>query len=200
MSAAGSWRRPHDDPPGLDDLVRVGGPEDEQARHRPKRGELLDGLVGRAVLADADRVVGEDVQDRDLHQRGQPDRGARVVGEDQEARPVRRGASSAPCRWRSRPTRARGRRSGGCVRARLVGLEVAGAVERRDASSSTATGRQSRRAATGTAWATAFSTRARTSHGWRCPSGPAGRSGSAASQPSGSSRRWMRSSSSAARG
>ena len=32
-------------------------------------GELLDRLVGRAVLADADRVVGEDVDRRDLHDR-----------------------------------------------------------------------------------------------------------------------------------
>ena len=35
--------------------------------------ELLDGLVRRAVFAHADGVVGEDVDDRDLHDRGQAD-------------------------------------------------------------------------------------------------------------------------------
>ena len=84
--------------------------------HRPQRGELLDRLMGRAVLADADRVVGEDVHDGDLHQRRQPDRRARVVGEDQEPATSTGAASSAPCRWRSPPTRARGHRGGGCAR------------------------------------------------------------------------------------
>ena len=37
-------------------------------------GQLLDRLVRRAVLADADRVVREDVNDRQLHQGAEPDR------------------------------------------------------------------------------------------------------------------------------
>ena len=56
--------------------------------NRAQRQELLDGLVRRAVLAHADRVVREDVDDRDLHDRGQADRRAAVVAEDQEARAV----------------------------------------------------------------------------------------------------------------
>ena len=75
--------------PGLGDLVRVRRAEHEQSGHRPQRRELLDRLVRRAVLADADRVVREDVDDGDLHQRGEPDRAARVVREDEEPRPER---------------------------------------------------------------------------------------------------------------
>jgi hypothetical protein len=41
--------QPGHDPPGLDHLVGVGGPEDEEPWHGAQRGELLDGLVGRAV-------------------------------------------------------------------------------------------------------------------------------------------------------
>ena len=40
-----------------------------------------------AVLPHADRVVREDVDRRNLHDRGQPDRAAGEVGEDQETRP-----------------------------------------------------------------------------------------------------------------
>jgi hypothetical protein len=39
-----------------------------------QRGQVLDRLVRRAVLAEADRVVRPHVDDRQLHQRGQPDR------------------------------------------------------------------------------------------------------------------------------
>ena len=41
-------------------LVRVGRADHGQLRDRAHRGEVLDRLVGRAVLADRDRVVGED--------------------------------------------------------------------------------------------------------------------------------------------
>jgi hypothetical protein len=47
-----------------------------------RSGELLDRLVGGAVLADANRIVGEDVYGRDLHQRGEPDGGPGEVAED----------------------------------------------------------------------------------------------------------------------
>ena len=52
-------------------------------------GQLLDRLVGRAVLAERDAVVGEDVHDVQSHQRRQPDRRPHVVGEDQEGRAER---------------------------------------------------------------------------------------------------------------
>ena len=119
----------HDVAPGLGDLVRVGGAEHEESRHRAQRRELLDRLVGRAVLADPDRVVREDVDHGDLHQRREPDRAARVVREDEEARPERAAASRAP---------ARSTIGGGgeladaeveVAAAALGGLEVACAVE-----------------------------------------------------------------------
>src|SRR5580700_1375079 len=46
---------------------------------------MLDGLVGRAILADSDGIVGEYIDGRYLHQRGQPDGRTRVVAKDQEA-------------------------------------------------------------------------------------------------------------------
>jgi hypothetical protein len=51
-----------------------------------KRDEVLDRLVGRAVLAETDRVVCENVGDRQLHYGSQPHRRPKVVGEDQERR------------------------------------------------------------------------------------------------------------------
>ena len=59
----------------------------------PQRGEVLDRLVGRAVLAQPDRVVRPDVGDRQLHERGQPDRAAHVVGEGEERAAVDAGAA-----------------------------------------------------------------------------------------------------------
>ena len=74
----------HDHPPGLDDLVGVAGPHVDHAGHGADRGDLLDGLVGGPVLADADRVVGVDVDQREFHQRREPQRAALEVGEDEE--------------------------------------------------------------------------------------------------------------------
>ena len=71
-------------PPGDRGLVGVGGPHDVEAGDRAQRGQVLDRLVGRAVLAEADRVVGPDVDDRQLHQRREPHRAAHVVAEDEE--------------------------------------------------------------------------------------------------------------------
>ena len=60
------------------------GADDVEAGDRPQRGEVLDRLVGRAVLAETDGVVRPHVGDRQLHQRGEPHRGAHVVGEGEE--------------------------------------------------------------------------------------------------------------------
>ncbi len=115
-------------PPGLGDLVRVAGADHVEAGHRAQRGELLDRLVGRSVLAEADRVVGEDVDHRQLHQRREADRRARVVGEDEVGRPRR-----AQLRERE-PVRDRGRLVLAdpvveVAPAAVARLEVAGAVE-----------------------------------------------------------------------
>ena len=62
---------------------------------------MLDRLVGGAILADTDAVMGEHVDDPLAHQRGKPDRGAAIVGEHEERaairdeRPVQRDAVHA---------------------------------------------------------------------------------------------------------
>ena len=50
--------------PGSDGLVRIRGPDDVQARDGAQGSEVLDRLVGGSVLAQADRVVRPDVDDR----------------------------------------------------------------------------------------------------------------------------------------
>ena len=76
----------HDGPIRLDHLVGVAGAQHDESRHRAQRRELLDRLVRGPVLAVAHRVVGEDEQRRELHQRREPDRRPRVVAEDEEGR------------------------------------------------------------------------------------------------------------------
>ena len=55
-----------DEPPRVGDLVGIRRPYDSQTGHGPAGGQLLDRLVGRAVLAQADRVVGPAVDDLGL--------------------------------------------------------------------------------------------------------------------------------------
>ena len=54
---------------------------------------MLDRLVGRPVLAEPDRIVGEHVHDADLHQRREPERRPAIVGEGQERRARRNEAA-----------------------------------------------------------------------------------------------------------
>ena len=76
------------DAPGLGRLVGVGRPDHPQAGHGPHGGQLLDGLVGGAVLAQADGVVGPRVDDVHVGQGGQPHGAPHVVAEHEEgARP-----------------------------------------------------------------------------------------------------------------
>ena len=55
---------------------------------------MLDRLVGRAVLTDGDGVVRPHVQVRDLHEGGQTDGGALVVGEHEEGAAERTGVGA----------------------------------------------------------------------------------------------------------
>ena len=64
------------------------GPHDVEVRDRPQRGQVLDRLVGRAVLAEADGVVGPDVGDRQLLDGGHADGGPHVVAEHEEGAAV----------------------------------------------------------------------------------------------------------------
>ncbi len=77
-------RRRH--PPGFRGLVGVGRPDDVEAGNGAQRRKLLDRLVRRAVLADPDRIVAEHENGRQLHDRGEPDRRAHIVAENQEGR------------------------------------------------------------------------------------------------------------------
>ncbi len=118
----------HDHPPRLHDLARVTGTDHQQAGDGPQRGELLDRLVRRPVLPDPDGVMGEHVDDRQLHQRGQPQGTAGKVGEDQKGRPQR------PQPGQGQPVGHRGRRVLADAKvqvapARAGGLEVPSAVD-----------------------------------------------------------------------
>ena len=73
-------------------LVRVARSDEPQVRDRPQRRVVLDRLVGRAVLAEAHRVVGPDVDDRQAGQRREADGSAHVVAEGQERGDVRDGS------------------------------------------------------------------------------------------------------------
>src|SRR3546814_13536054 len=58
-----------DDPPRLGDFIGVGGAQVEQTWDAAEPQYLLDRLMSRSVLTDADGIVGEDEDDRKLHQR-----------------------------------------------------------------------------------------------------------------------------------
>jgi hypothetical protein len=76
-------------PPRFARLVRIGGTDESEPRHRPQRHQVLDRLVGRAVLAEPDGVVRPNEDDGQLVQRRQAHGGAHVVGEAEERRDER---------------------------------------------------------------------------------------------------------------
>ncbi len=65
-------------------LDGVAGPPDVELRDQAQRGGMLDRLVRRSVLAEADRVVRVDEDRADPHQRGHAHGVARIVGESEE--------------------------------------------------------------------------------------------------------------------
>ncbi len=65
-------------------LVGVGGAEVGELRDGAQAHQVLDGLVGGAVFAEADGVVGEDVERVRALQRAHAEGGAAVVGEGEE--------------------------------------------------------------------------------------------------------------------
>mmetsp|Transcript_22929 Transcript_22929/g.40811 ORF Transcript_22929/g.40811 Transcript_22929/m.40811 type:complete len:342 (+) Transcript_22929:619-1644(+) len=70
-------------------LVTVAGAHGQDVGHGAEGGEVLDGLVGGAVLAEADGVVGHDKDGAGLRERGHADGGAHVIREDEEGGAVR---------------------------------------------------------------------------------------------------------------
>lgn len=83
----------------LGGLEGIGRANDLKLRNRAEGSKVLNRLVGRAVLADGDGVVGPDVQVRDLHEGGQTNGGTLVVGEHEEGAAERTGVGTAGCRW-----------------------------------------------------------------------------------------------------
>ena len=77
------------DLPGDRGLVRVGGPDHPEVRNRAQGRVVLDGLVRRPVLSEADRVVRPDPDDGETGERGEPDRAPHVVAEDEKRGAVR---------------------------------------------------------------------------------------------------------------
>ena len=70
--------------PALGGLDGIAGPIDREIGNDAQRRQVFHRLMGRAVLAQPDRVMRHHVDDALLHQRREADRGAAVVGEDQE--------------------------------------------------------------------------------------------------------------------
>ena len=79
--------------PAFGGLDRVGRAEDAHVRHGAQRRQVLDRLVGRAVLAEADGIVGHHVDDRNAGERRDAHGGAGIIGEDQEGRAGRHEAA-----------------------------------------------------------------------------------------------------------
>jgi len=59
-----------DELPGLDNFVGVARSDHQEPGNRAQRRNLLDGLMGRSILAHPDRVMRENVDDRQLHDGG----------------------------------------------------------------------------------------------------------------------------------
>jgi hypothetical protein len=106
--------------PGDRGLCEVARAPDAQVGYQPQAGDMLDRLVRRAVLAEADRVVRVHQRDGLAHQRCHAHRVARVVREHEEGPAVgtetamqRDARSGSPsCRTRAR------RNAGNCQRNR----------------------------------------------------------------------------------
>ncbi len=125
----------------------------------------LDRLMGRAVLAEEDRVVGEDVDRRQPHQGGEPDRRAHVVREDQEGPAV---GAEAPRQRQAIQDRAHGVLAHAEVEVAAAG--GGGREERlplRPGCCSTRRGRPSRRRAPASREASAQQSPCRRRRAWR---------------------------------
>ena len=66
---------------GFRHFVGVAGSHDENIGHGAQRRELFDGLVRRAVFADADGVVRKDIDNGNFHEAGETHGRLHVVAE-----------------------------------------------------------------------------------------------------------------------
>ena len=75
--------------PGGGGFHRITGAPGIEVRRGTQAGELLNGLVSRAIFTQADGVMGKHVNHLLAHQRRHADRVTHVLHEDQESRTVR---------------------------------------------------------------------------------------------------------------
>ena len=76
-------------PPGNGGFHRISRPPQGHIRHEPEGRGLFHGLMGRAVLAEADGIVGKHEDIAKFHQRGHAQGVARVFGEHQKGARIR---------------------------------------------------------------------------------------------------------------
>src|SRR3546814_2798476 len=69
---------------------RVGRPIDVKIGDHAEAHHMLDGLVGRPILAKTNAVMSHDINNPRLLERGQADRPATIIGEDQEGAAIDR--------------------------------------------------------------------------------------------------------------
>src|SRR3546814_12840390 len=69
---------------------RVGRPIDVKIGDHAEAQHMLDGLVGRPILAKTNAVMSHDINNPRLLERGQADRPATIIGEDQEGAAIDR--------------------------------------------------------------------------------------------------------------
>ena len=202
-SSTGMFCRVSASPHGPDVRSRIGLPRARGlggvagAHHREpgdgaQRGHVLDRLVGGAVLAEADRVVRPDVDDRGPAS-PTPAARRRACSRRRSGTCRRRGGSgrAARCPRGSSPSRARGRRSAGCVRrARpsTAGWRCSSGRTRAAPPSSCCCSRRGRpsRPRAPAARRPARSAPRRRPCAWTTPFGSGSQDGSAFSQPAGS--------------
>ena len=99
--------------PGFRRFDGIRRTEHEKIGNGAQRGEMLDRLMGRAILAKADGVMRHHMDDANAHQRGQPDRGPVVIGEGKEGSAIGdESAMQRRCRSSPPPSHVRGRRNG----------------------------------------------------------------------------------------
>ena len=70
--------------PAFQGLDRIGRPEDQEIGDGAQRRQMLDGLMGRPILAQADGIMGHHIDDPLAHQCGEADRRPAIIGEDEE--------------------------------------------------------------------------------------------------------------------
>src|SRR4051812_3335619 len=77
------------DAPGLGGLRCISGPDQRDLGDGAQRAQLLDRLMCWSILAEADGIVGVDVDDVPIHDARQAHRRPHVIGKDQKCRAVR---------------------------------------------------------------------------------------------------------------